>query len=73
MKLAAHGNCDAEELNKDAFIKAIELLHVDRGLDFEDVTYFLQEHDCDASVVFGCEVTKDTHEAFAAYLCYCLD
>ena len=40
--------------------------------NFEDVSPFLNKHGCDAAAVFGQAVTTETHDAFAAYLCYAI-
>ena len=69
--LAATGEA-SEYINRDVFDKAVELMKSSQIDDFEDVTFFLKEHECDATAVFECFVTQDTHDAFAAYLCYAI-
>ncbi len=59
-----------DSINTDVFNKAVELMRESEISDFEDITFYLKEHGCDASAVFECFVTQDTHDAFAAYLCY---
>jgi len=62
----------SESINKDVFEKAVELMRESEISDFEDVTFHLKEHGCDATEIFECAVTQDTHEALAAYLCYAI-
>lgn len=72
MQLAANGDtCDC--FNSDTFGKAVDLMDCSDISEFEDVTPYLKEHGCDASAVFEDDVTNETHEAFAAYLCYCIN
>ena len=73
IQLAGVGNCDTEEFDKELFAKAVELMDCSEISDFEDVSPHLKQHGCDAAAVFGQEVTAETHDAFAAYLCYCVN
>ena len=68
--LAATGKCEAEGFDQTAFDKAKRLVHEEEVGDFEAVTPFLQENNCDASVVFGAAVTAETNDALAALICY---
>ncbi len=69
--LAATGEA-SEFINREVFDKAVKLMKSSEIPDFEDVTWVLKTNSCDASCVFGCDVTTDTHDAFAAYLCYAI-
>ena len=76
IQLAASGNCSAE-FNSDVFQKAVDLMRQcdddDNSIsDFEDVTPFLKANGCSAADVFETEVTEETEDAFAAYVCYSL-
>ncbi len=59
-----------DSINTDVFNKAVELMRESEITDFEDIQSYLEKHEFDASFVFGCPVTQDTHDAFSAYLCY---
>ena len=72
LQLAGTGSSSADNINSDIFAKAVELMNTNVIPDFEDVTPFLSGNDADASAVFGCQVTPETDDAFAAYLCYCI-
>ena len=67
--LAATGDT-TDVINRDVFDQAVQLMKSSEITDFEEVTFFLKDNECDASFVFECFVTQDTHDAFAAYLCY---
>ena len=74
IQLAASGNCSAE-FNSDVFQKAVDLMRQAENddypvSDFEDVTPFLKANGCCAADVFETEVSEETEDAFAAYLCY---
>ena len=71
MQLSATGSSSAD-INSDLFDKAVELMNTNEIPDFEDVTPFLSMNGADASAVFGSQVTPETDDAFAAYLCYCI-
>ena len=71
LQLTATGEA-AECINTDVFSKAVELMRTQVIETFEDITFFLKDNECDASAVFDCFVTKETHDAFAAYLCYAI-
>ena len=62
----------SESINRDVFDQAVQLMKSSEITDFEEVTFFLKDNECDASSVFECFVTQDTHDAFAAYLCYAI-
>jgi len=72
IQLAGTGSCSDDSFNKDLFAKAVELMASNEISNFEDVSPFLNKHGCDAAAVFGQAVTTETHDAFAAYLCYCV-
>ena len=72
IQLAATSSCSDEGFDKELFAKAVELMASNEISNFEDVSPFLNEHGCDAAAVFGQAVTTETHDAFAAYLCYCV-
>ena len=72
VQLAGTGSCSDESFNKELFAKAVELMASNEISNFEDVSPFLNEHRCDAAAVFGQAVTTETHDAFAAYLCYAI-
>ena len=77
IQLAGRGDCDTSDMNTDVFNKAIELMREREAndnpiTDFEDVLPFLKSNGCDDRAIFGCDVTEDTNEALAAYLCYCI-
>ena len=71
LQLTATGEA-AECINRDVFAKAVELMKSQVIETFEDVTFFLKDNECDANAVFDCFVTQETHDAFAAYLCYAI-
>ncbi len=73
IQLAGLGSCDSEDFNKELFAKAVELMNSSEISDFEDVASHLKQHGCDADAVFGQEVSAETHDAFSAYLCYCVN
>ena len=62
----------SESINTDVFEQAVELMRKSEVTNFEDVTFHLQEHGCSATEIFECSVTRETHEALAAYLCYAI-
>jgi len=73
LKLAGSGSCDAD-IDTEAFEQAVQLLrNTGPTSDFEYLTFQLQDNNCSATDVFRTSVTNETHEAFAAYLCYCTD
>ena len=72
IQLAATGSSSAEDINSDLFDKAVNLMNTNEISEFEDVTPFLSINGADASAVFGTQVTAETDDAFAAYLCYCI-
>lgn len=72
VQLAGTGSCSDESFNKELFAKAVELMASNEISNFEDVSPFLKDNECDASAVFDCFVTHETHDAFAAYLCYAI-
>jgi len=72
MQLAATGDtCGC--YNADVFNQAVELMDCSDVSEFEEVTPLLIKNECDASAVFGHPVTNETHDAFAAYLCFCVN
>ena len=72
MQLAANGDtCDC--FDSDKFSKAIDLMDCFAIDDFENITSYLKEHELSAADVFCRPVTDETEDAFAAYLCYCIN
>ncbi len=72
MQLAVNGDtccCYDQEI----FGKAIDLMDCSDISDFEDVTPYLKERGLSAANVFCRAVTDETEDAFAAYLCYCIN
>ncbi len=72
MQLAANGDtCGCYD--KQLFGEAIDLMDCSDISDFEDVTPYLKERGLSAGDVFCRPVTDETEDAFAAYLCYCIN
>jgi len=72
MQLAANGDtCDC--FDSERFRQAIDLMDCSEIVDFEDVTPHLKKHCLSAADVFCRPVTDETENAFAAYLCYCIN
>ena len=72
MQLAA--NADTRDCyDTELFGKAIDLIDCSDIPDFENITPYLKEHDLSAADIFCRPVTDETEDAFAAYLCYCIN
>ena len=72
MQLASNGDtCDC--FDTETFRQAINLMDCSEINDFENITPYLKEHDLSAADVFCRPVTDETEDAFAAYLCYCIN
>ncbi len=72
MQLAANGDtCGC--FDTERFSQAIDLMDCSDIPEFEDVTPHLKEHNLSAADVFCRPVTDETEDAFAAYLCYCIN
>ena len=71
--LASQGSTLADtDINTEVFNDAVELMRNSEINVFEEITDYLKEHSCDASCVFGVNVTPETDDAFAAYLCWAI-
>ena len=68
--LASEGSTLADtDINSEVFNNAVELMRNNSDItDFDDITDFLGQNSCDASCVFGVNVTPETDIAFATYL-----
>ena len=62
----------SECINPDGFSKSVDVMKTQVIETFENVTFSLKDNECDANAFFDCFVTKETHDAFAAYLCYAI-